>query len=71
MQVVKVLPGGQITLPEEIINTPGIKEGDILIIEKIEEGIRVEKGEDHLPHICGIIPLYIFIQFLYPEVHWL
>lgn len=45
MHILKVLPRGQITLPREIKNTLGIKEGDIMIIEKTEEGIMLKKGK--------------------------
>lgn len=45
MRMVKVLRGGLITLPEKIRNALGIKEGDILIIEKTEEGIVLKRGK--------------------------
>ena len=60
MQVVKVLQGAEITLPEEIINTPGIKEGDILIIEKTEEGIALKKGKT-IYRIYAVLYPYTFL----------
>lgn len=45
MQVVKVLPKGQITLPKEMRKILGIKEGDTLLIEKSEGDIIIKKGK--------------------------
>lgn len=55
MRVVKALRGRRITLPEKRRNALGIKEGDILIIEKTGEGMVLKKGKN----ICdytGILP---------------
>lgn len=45
MQAVKVLPKGQITLPNKIRKSLGIKEGDTLVIEKSDGDIIIKKGK--------------------------
>ncbi|MEW5815669.1 MAG: AbrB/MazE/SpoVT family DNA-binding domain-containing protein [Spirochaetota bacterium] len=45
MQVVKVLPKGQITLPKEMRTSLGIKEGDTLVIERSDGDIIIKKGK--------------------------
>lgn len=45
MQVVKILPKGQITIPREIRKSMNIKEGDTLLLEKTEKGIMLKKGK--------------------------
>lgn len=45
MQAVKVLPKGQITLPKEIRESLGIKEGDTLTIEKTDGEVILKKGK--------------------------
>jgi AbrB family looped-hinge helix DNA binding protein len=55
MQVVKVLPKGQITLPKEIRKDLNIKEGDTLIIEKTDGDIILKKGKTIYDYI-GFLP---------------
>lgn len=45
MQVVKILPKGQITIPREIRKSMNIKEGDTLVLEKTDKGIMLKKGK--------------------------
>jgi len=45
MQMVKILPKGQITLPKKIRESLGVHEGDSLIIEKAGCGIILKKGK--------------------------
>jgi AbrB family looped-hinge helix DNA binding protein len=45
MLAVKILPKGQITLPQKIRKTMNIKEGDTLLVEKAEGSIILRKGK--------------------------
>jgi len=45
MQMVKILPKGQITLPKKIRESLGVHEGDSLIIEKTGGEIILKKGK--------------------------
>jgi len=45
MLAVKILPKGQITLPQKIRKTMNIKEGDTLLVEKAEGAIILRKGK--------------------------
>lgn len=45
MQKVKILPKGQITLPKDIRDSLGVREGDSLIIEKTDDEIILKKGK--------------------------
>lgn len=45
MQVIKVLPKGQITLPKEIRKDLGIEEGDTLVLEEKDKEIVLKKGK--------------------------
>lgn len=45
MQVVKILPKGQITIPREIRKSMNIKEGDTLVLEETDKGIILKKGK--------------------------
>ena len=55
MNVVKILPKGQITLPKEIRKSMDIKEGDTLLIEKSGEEIVMKKGKTIFNYV-GILP---------------
>ena len=55
MQVVKILPKGQITIPREIRKSMNIKEGDTLVLEKTEMGIMLKKGKTLFDYI-GKLP---------------
>ena len=55
MQVVKILPKGQITIPRDIRKSMNIKEGDTLVIEKTEMGIMLKKGKTLFDYI-GKLP---------------
>lgn len=55
MNAVKILPKGQITLPNEIRKSMDIKEGDTLLIEKKGEEIVMKKGKTIFDYI-GILP---------------
>ena len=55
MNAVKILPKGQITLPNEIRKSMDIKEGDTLLIEKTGEEIVMKKGKTIFDYI-GILP---------------
>lgn len=55
MIAVKILPKGQITLPNEIRKSMDIKEGDTLLIEKTGEEIVMKKGKTIFDYI-GILP---------------
>lgn len=55
MQAVKVLPKGQITLPKEMRKSLGIKEGDMLVIEKSDGDIIIKKGKTIHDYI-GFLP---------------
>ena len=45
MVLAKVLPKGQITIPKKIRERLGIKEGDIISMEEVEEGVLLRKGK--------------------------
>ncbi len=45
MVLTKVLPKGQITIPKKIRERLGIKEGDIISMEEVEEGVLLRKGK--------------------------
>jgi len=55
MHAIKLLPKGRITLPQEIRKSLGIKEGDILLIEKKREEIVIKKGKTIFDYI-GKLP---------------
>ena len=45
MVVAKVLPKGQITIPKRIRERLGIKEGDVISLEEVEDGVLLRKGK--------------------------
>lgn len=55
MQVVKVLPKGQITLPKEVREKLDIKEGDTLILKKTDGEIILIKGKTIFDY-AGTLP---------------
>lgn len=55
MQAVKILPKGQITLPKSIRSVLGIKEGDMLVVERSGEEIILKKGKTIFDYI-GTLP---------------
>ena len=55
MQAVKVLPKGQITLPKEIRESLNIKEGDTLLLEKVNTEIILKKGKTIFDY-AGTLP---------------
>lgn len=55
MQAVKVLPKGQITLPKEIRESLNIKEGDTLLLEKVDAEIILKKGKTIFDY-AGTLP---------------
>jgi AbrB family looped-hinge helix DNA binding protein len=55
MQVVKVLPKGQITLPAEIRKSLQINEGDTLVVDSCNEQIVMKKGKTIFDFI-GFLP---------------
>lgn len=55
MQAIKVSPKGQITLPKEIRESLGIKEGDTLTIEKTDGEVILKKGKTIHDYI-GFLP---------------
>ncbi|MBI5207150.1 MAG: AbrB/MazE/SpoVT family DNA-binding domain-containing protein [Candidatus Firestonebacteria bacterium] len=55
MQALKVLPKGQITLPKKIRKDLNIKEGDTLIVEKIDHELIIKKGKTIFDYI-GTLP---------------
>jgi antitoxin PrlF len=55
MQAVKVLPKGQITLPKEIRESLNIKEGDTLLLEKVNTEIILKKGNTIFDY-AGTLP---------------
>ncbi|RLA85443.1 MAG: AbrB family transcriptional regulator, partial [Deltaproteobacteria bacterium] len=44
MVLAKVLPKGQITIPKRIRERLGIKEGDVISLEEVEDGVLLRKG---------------------------
>ena len=55
MQVVKVLPKGQITLPKRIREILDIKEGDTLVLESHDSEIVLKKGKT-IYDFAGTLP---------------
>lgn len=45
MVLAKVLPKGQITIPKRIRERLGIKEGDVISLEEVEDGVLLRKGK--------------------------
>ncbi len=55
MQIVKVLPKGQITLPKKIRENLGIREGDTLVLEFHDREIVLKKGKT-IYDFAGTLP---------------
>ncbi|MEW6087704.1 MAG: AbrB/MazE/SpoVT family DNA-binding domain-containing protein [bacterium] len=55
MQVVKVLPKGQITLPKKIRKALNIKDGDTLVVEKTGQELVIKKGKTIFDYV-GTLP---------------
>jgi antitoxin PrlF len=55
MQAVKVLSKGQITLPKEIRENLNIKEGDTLLLEKVDGEVILKKGKTIFDY-AGTLP---------------
>ena len=64
MQVVKILPKGQITLPKSIRNALDIKEGDTLVVERSGEEIVMKKGKTIFDYIGSLPNLGISLKEL-------
>lgn len=53
--VVKVLPKGQITLPKAVRKALGIKEGDMLVLERTDGEVVLKKGKTIFDY-AGTLP---------------
>jgi AbrB family looped-hinge helix DNA binding protein len=62
MLAVKILPKGQITLPQKIRKTMNIKEGDTLLVEKTEGSIILRKGKTIFDYARSLPKLKLTIE---------
>ena len=62
MLAVKILPKGQITLPQKIRKTMNIKEGDTLLVEKAEGAIILRKGKTIFDYARSLPRLKLTIE---------
>ena len=62
MLAVKILPKGQITLPQKIRKTMNIKEGDTLLVEKVEGAIILRKGKTIFDYARSLPRLKLTIE---------